>query len=638
MITDLKLAAAFETSAFILQHQWQPQTGITAVVGPNGSGKSTSTIELVRALLFGQSARRGAAADYKRWDGQGTFLIGGNRYTIKRNAKKEEITDAQGTVLAVGAKEVTKKVEELLGYGLEVFDICNASVQKDGDKIGRMAPSERKRLIDKVVGTTAYENAEKACREEAKGIKREVEALTRQLREPVEPEKPADYVDAAVLEGRLMTERAITRDYEALLARRKEVAEPIAPKHARPALVDIDLLTQHERERERVENERRRLQSFLQNARVFYDGTDADLDAAQNRLNKRNLIDARGPKPTLPVSDVERLESEWAEFDAQKLTERVSCPNCHHTFHPGGEPLPEPSVGKLELRRQRDAHAKWAGQDDVLPEGRDLTQRQIDQYRQALRVNEEHERARAQLDGLPPLDDKSSQLDELRRRWAEHDSYDHAMVNFVQQNSINKEVDALLLKTPKPDKPEALDDLSDQLARARVYESALARYHKDVAEWQKLAEDIKDKQEMAEEFIKGGNALADARATIKAYLAPRLSVVASSILSDMTLGKLSSIIVDGDMNITVNGQRMETLSGGGETVANIALRIAMGQVLVGDVFPVFLGDEIDADTDSVRRQAVIDAMVGLKSHIKQIILVTHRDVSVADHVIELEQK
>lgn len=179
-----------------------------------------------------------------------------------------------------------------------------------------------------------------------------------------------------------------------------------------------------------------------------------------------------------------------------------------------------------------------------------------------------------------------------------------------------------------------LDALQDELVASQVYEAARERYDTDKLLYETLTAEIAEKQRMAEEYTKGGQALADARATLKAYLAPSLSRVASALIRDMTHGKHESIIVDEDMEITVSGQRIETLSGGAETVANIALRIALGRVLVSSTFPVFLGDEMDGDADDVRREAVLEALVSLKEHLSQIILITHRGADVADHVID----
>ena len=125
---------------------------------------------------------------------------------------------------------------------------------------------------------------------------------------------------------------------------------------------------------------------------------------------------------------------------------------------------------------------------------------------------------------------------------------------------------------------------------------------------------------------------------MKSFLAPALSREASSLMFDMTNGVLQDLTVDEDMNISVDGQTLETLSGGGITVANIALRISFAKILTGSAFPVFIGDEMDGDLDVVRREATAQAMVSLKQHLKQIILITHKDVDIADHVLDLGEK
>jgi DNA repair exonuclease SbcCD ATPase subunit len=182
-----------------------------------------------------------------------------------------------------------------------------------------------------------------------------------------------------------------------------------------------------------------------------------------------------------------------------------------------------------------------------------------------------------------------------------------------------------------------LDALKTRLFDARYYERLLNDYQVQQDRYEKTSAEIAEALRLADAFREGATSLADARATLKALLAPSLSRVASRLLNDMTNGKYSEVIVDDDMEITVNGQSIETLSGGNETVANIALRLALGQVLVVETFPVFLGDEMDAFADESRREAVAEAMAALldKGHLKQVILVTHRGVAAADHVIDL---
>src|SRR3546814_15623569 len=87
------------------------------------------------------------------------------------------------------------------------------------------------------------------------------------------------------------------------------------------------------------------------------------------------------------------------------------------------------------------------------------------------------------------------------------------------------------------------------------------------------------------------------------FRSPSLSRVATSLIHQMTNGVLTSVEVDEDMNIMVDGQDIATLSGAGATVANLAIRIGLGRVLVSRIFPVFIGDEIDSAMDAERAEA-----------------------------------
>jgi DNA repair exonuclease SbcCD ATPase subunit len=78
---------------------------------------------------------------------------------------------------------------------------------------------------------------------------------------------------------------------------------------------------------------------------------------------------------------------------------------------------------------------------------------------------------------------------------------------------------------------------------------------------------------------------------------------------DQRTGRLErqSIVVDEEFDVTVDGQALDTLSGSGKAVANLALRLGLGQVLINRVFSLFIGDEIDASLDvdrASRRQAL----------------------------------
>ena len=103
----------------------------------------------------------------------------------------------------------------------------------------------------------------------------------------------------------------------------------------------------------------------------------------------------------------------------------------------------------------------------------------------------------------------------------------------------------------------------------------------------------------------------------------------------MTNGERRHVDVDEDFNILVDGQPLQTLSGSGKSVVNLALRIGLGQVLTSKVLPIFLGDEIDKDMDQLRASSTHGTMQNLRQYLSQIILVTHKEIE-ADHTINLD--
>lgn len=582
MLTSITYSVVFPISGVTLEGKFQPQPGITAVIGPNGVGKTFTSIELARYLLYGKAALRGAASDYKKLDAVGVFVIRDATYTIKRSAKKEEILDAAGEILAIGADAVTKKVTELMGYGLGVFDVCNASVQKHADMFGSMKPSERKRMIDEVVNLTSAELVEKACRGEANTLKREAEALTRQLTVPEEPKRPAGYIPSEKLAEEYEREEEKFNRAQRIANKMRPAFDLSKPTKPRPNPLVIEALRDADEEFRGVEQRRKELQRIADNPPIP-EYTQEQLDAALTRLT---------------LQDIKQGE--------------VECPECHTSFVPGH--------GHVEL-----------------PDGPDLKKHEIKQHAQHILDAQAAQEAYAEIQTLGNPKDVSEELKQTLNLQAEWEAYDRLDAQRQAQLAANLEAEKELRAVGDIIPERELDQMKSDLFDSRYYERLLADYEKAKERYDKLSEEITELTRLSGEFRKGGEALSDARATLKAHLAPTFSRVASSLLADMTHGKLSTVEVNEDMDVMVNGQALETLSGGGETVANIALRLALGQVLVSKTFPVFFGDEMDADADNTRREAVAEAMKALidQKYLKQIILITHRGVDIADHVVDL---
>lgn len=123
---------------------------------------------------------------------------------------------------------------------------------------------------------------------------------------------------------------------------------------------------------------------------------------------------------------------------------------------------------------------------------------------------------------------------------------------------------------------------------------------------------------------------------IKTTILPSVNSVASTWLRRMSEGKHHSVELTEAMDILVNGEPIEALSISGRALGHLSLRMALGQVLTNSVFPVFMADEVDASMRNNRAQAVLDALTDmLNGSMKQIIMISHRDLDRVDNVIEV---
>lgn len=99
---------------------------------------------------------------------------------------------------------------------------------------------------------------------------------------------------------------------------------------------------------------------------------------------------------------------------------------------------------------------------------------------------------------------------------------------------------------------------------------------------------------------------------------------------------MQGIRMDDDFEIFIDGVHIQALSGSGQAVANLALRLGLGQVLTNKVFSVFMGDELDGSMDAERSVFLVECLKNLRGSINQILLVTHKDLTEhADQVIRL---
>jgi DNA repair protein SbcC/Rad50 len=130
-------------------------------------------------------------------------------------------------------------------------------------------------------------------------------------------------------------------------------------------------------------------------------------------------------------------------------------------------------------------------------------------------------------------------------------------------------------------------------------------------------------------------ALGDLRTDLNAQLRPDLSELASAFLRDLTNGRYSDLELDENYAATLldDGEAKAVISGGEEDVANLALRLAISQMIAeraGQPLSLLILDEIFGSLDEERRAAVVELLRSLADRFPQVILITHID-SVGDN-------
>lgn len=629
MIKELFYTVTFPKTGQTLSGDFSLHKGTTAVVGPNWSGKTFGSIEIIRYMLFGKKALRGPATDYKKLSATMLCTIAGEDYLIERSAKSEKLTRVSDEeILAVNTEAVNEKVIELLGFGLEIFDFVCAAPQGEVQEFSKLTPANRKKLIDKLLHLQPQEAVEKACKDQAKTHRTTASALASTMRKPEEPLRPLEYRSSEELKALIDEAKELQRQRDAL--QMTAMALPDEPDGDRP---DLQTILDYEKDDENYRDwcrDRQRLIDEIARYEFSPQWSADTLDAAEAWLDYQDQLAARGPQSQLTLEQIERIERDLAMIEFGETV--VTCPSCKHEFVPGSSVEVEWTA--KDLREQRAAVARWAVPIDEVaePEVR-LDRSEIAAGRKTLAEADKVTELQRELDALPKVYSRRPpvNLGRLRDLHAEWNAYDRQVARVQEHNVKVAEAEKALAALPEVSVD--IEACQQQLVEARVYETELAAYERDLARYEETKAKMEEADQLAADFTDGAKAIGKARLAVKAYLAPALSRVASSLIETMTAGRLGPITVDENMEITVGAQDINTLSGAGKTIANLALRVAMGQVLTARVFPVFIGDEIDSDMDAANAEATAEALAALNKHLEQIILVTHKQVEHADHII-----
>lgn len=689
MLKHIKFTVTFPTPApgRTFSQDLELHSGLTAVTGPNGKGKSL-VLEMIQYANFGSPALRGKAEDYDHLEVELTQEIKGTTYTVKRS-KKEVLLLEGDTPITTGTKPVNAAIVNLLGYGFEVFQVGNVANQGCIEALGNMKPTERKKLVDETIGLNVLDQLSEFISAEAKEQTTTIKVLEKLLVTPVIPQLVEGYRVSTDLAKELaeLQEQITTKKLVAAVAARPKPLPLEEPKgHPKATLLDAYKAEQEERKKHLSEVEflKKDIASIVLSETPLVtvrEADDLELDnyeqeqiVRQKHLTRMELLskqvleipEALFSSETVDAFEAQQqLETRWKE--KQKLLANNvphDCPKCKHHWEdvdPRVEseyvdvPVERPDVihSATATARFRKELADQAVKESLQPGLEEATAafelctdrsediKRIKATREAVsasevgianqqRVNHLNAKLVALNAHLMATGDKSELI-------AEIEAAVEQVKNWVKNAPARLEIDQAVesLKSFPTTLETKFAELTALYPLCLAYEIKLSVFAKDTVVFQETQEEIAAQKALLNDWEKAKKAVLDLRTNVKAHLLPSLNSVASYLINDMTGGVLTWIKVDENFEVEVEGQRLELLSGSGRAVANLALRLALGQVLTNKVFSVVLLDEIDASMDNERAAYIAQCLRNLTQTIKQVILISHKPETEANQHIRL---
>jgi DNA repair exonuclease SbcCD ATPase subunit len=670
MIKSLFYEVTFPTGR-CLKAKLSFETGLSAITGSNEAGK-TMILEMIRYGLWGSKALRGKAEDYKTLKMSLTFVVGGVTYSVHRLKGTAELYRSVGIddagdelfeIVATGASVVNSKIIEIFGYDMSVFDVANNIGQGEVEALGNMTPAERKRMVDQTIGLDAVDDLIDELHNDASAERKVYEALQENLAAPQEPVGPDGYLPSDQL---LALQKAATVDVakyhqvKGWLDSRSHLTEPECP--GSPSSSTVAELEEWQAIRQKHLLKTKLVEDELAKRKPA-SHTAAEIDEMQRALEaslayknaQREL--ARFPAPVsqydLDAEDERHhaaaLDKEIAKLEAGGT---VVCPECKHGFHLEHEhlatlkaeraPLTQesPTMSARDLAVAHAYHEKYFGAILTLNELRAVPSAPDVDYDIAkiakLRAELDNDRIIAeltdQLDAMRVVvyEDRAEELASRRQFDVDLAAYKKASVLWneylVEKDSKVQELSSL------EGCVERLEGLNLSLGAARIYEAEMNRYQIAKSLYDEQLGTVTASKAKAESYEKAKKAMKALKVNIKAHLVPSLNKVASNLLTQMTAAERNTVVVDENFGIEIDGQPLNTLSGSGKAVANLAIRIALGQVLTNRVFSVLMGDEVDASMDVNRAGYTAECLDRLTDSVSQVILVSHKSIDAEHHI------
>lgn len=174
----------------------------------------------------------------------------------------------------------------------------------------------------------------------------------------------------------------------------------------------------------------------------------------------------------------------------------------------------------------------------------------------------------------------------------------------------------------------ALLVLERQKGEVATANAILQSAQRDQESYDAKARELEEKRAQRIHLKTVAEAMDKLRADLNDRIKPELEAIAGELLSTMTDGRYSVLVVDDNYEAKIkdDGEIKEVISGGEDDIVNLALRLAISQMIAdraGQSFSLLVLDEVFGSLDDARRDNVVSLLQNLKNRFEQIILITH---------------
>lgn len=640
--------------------------GLTGIFGANEAGKSL-IFEMISYALFGSVALRGSAPDYKKLIVTLDFMVNGLPYQVYRAGTKALLT-RNGKELATGQKPINTEIVRILGYDYKVFCVANYSPQGELCNLSRMKPAERKSMVDNVVGLGIIDKVIESIANNSRELNSKINGMNAILIEPMAPEMPENYRSATLIQEAVTKISKSVEDFNFVdrWLRQPQPEEPVVPVIPHSLTKDelLKIKADHDAKSQRGITIQGLLSKYVPAA---YSKEELEAMAAKwTDFHRKNelLAKSRGfiQKPDFTKEDLDNWQEQAAKAKRWQTKLRLEamgeneCPSCHHTWFlqseqlaayadavETAEPPRHPSAPDYSLcqlyENQKTDREKLASELEKLIDVKMPDVALSDINNQLANIDKQDEMAELKKESdalLLELEAPCLNYHQMIKDW---DNYELSKAKFETLDKAYNAWEAEYAIKYKQweqlkNMPATLTALQQELRSAQVYEQILKNYQIQHQTWLEQSAKVDELRFELSQMEKAREAMRNLRISVKKFLVPSLNKVASYLLSQMTGGARNIIDINEDFDISVDGQALSTLSGSGQAVSNLAIRIALGQVLIAKKFPIFMADEIDGDMDEERAGFTAECLRRITKHVNQFLLISHKR-PLADNYIEL---